>query len=271
MKKIGFIGCGNMGGALAIAVGKKEKIFLYDKDEARARELSEKVEGAELCSFEEFINTCDYVILGVKPNIIPAVAEQIKNCLKDGRSPCLVSMAAGVSTRTIDELLCEAALPVIRIMPNTPVAVGEGMILVCNNGAVSDSMLSEFIEILEYAGKIDVIPEELIDAGSALSGCGPAFVYMYIDALAEAGEKCGLAREKALLYAAQTAKGAAEMLLCSDTSPRELTGNVCSPGGSTIEGVKSLENDALSRVVCNAVKASYEKTLLLGKADKKQS
>ena len=264
MKKIGFIGCGNMGGALAIAVGKKEQIFLYDKDEARARELSEKVEGAELCSFEEIINTCDYVFLGVKPNIIPSVAEQIKNCLKDGRSPCLVSMAAGVSTSAIDELLCEAALPVIRIMPNTPVAVGEGMILICNNGAVSNSMLSEFIEILEYAGKIDVIPEELIDAGSALSGCGPAFIYMYIDALAEAGEKCGLSREKALLYATKMLEGSAKMALLSSDTPSTLKERVCSPGGSTIEGVHALEDANFEGAVRSAVRASYEKTKKLG-------
>jgi pyrroline-5-carboxylate reductase len=150
-------------------------------------------------------------------------------------------------------------------MPNTPVAYGEGMILYCASEEVGDETLAKFRDFMKYAGELDMIPERLIDAGSAVSGCGPAFVYMFIEALADGGVAAGLPREAAMKYAAETVKGAAVTVLRSGKHPGELKDAVCSPGGSTIEGVRALEQAGFRSAVMDAVIASYEKNKLLGK------
>ena len=154
---------------------------------------------------------------------------------------------------------------VIRIMPNTPAAIGKGMMLRCNNAFVSDTALRDFDRIMSASGRVDEIPEKLIDAASAVSGCGPAFVYMFIEALADGGVMSGLSRDKAMLYAAETLIGAAEVVKQTGRHPGALKDAVCSPGGSTIEGVKALEDGKMRGTVSSAVVASYEKTLKLGK------
>ena len=259
--KLGFIGCGNMGGALARAACGE--IMLYDKCEstrdALAREIGAKV-AASACEVAEWADT---VFLGVKPAVIAPVAEEIKYAVK--RSGCtVISMAAGVAIEKIEAILGNGA-PIIRIMPNTPAQVKEGMILVCKNAAVSDKVLDGFLSCMSCAGRFDIIDERLIDAASAVSGCGPAFVCMFIEALADGGVKCGLPRDKALLYAETTVKGAAALALSTEKNPGALKDAVCSPGGSTIEGVMALENGAFRGTVMNAVAAAYEKTLELGK------
>ena len=153
----------------------------------------------------------------------------------------------------------------IRIMPNTPVAVGEGMILYDANSTVTDEQIRVFLEGLSAAGCLDRIPERLIDAAGSLSGCGPAFVYLFAEALADGGVECGVPRDKAQLYAAQTLLGAAEMLLATGKHPGELKDAVCSPGGTTIAGVHALENGAFRATVSNAVTAAFEKTAKLKK------
>lgn len=258
--KIGFIGCGNMGGALARAASGE--IFLYDKNTDAADALATEIGGNAEGSAVALTEKCDMVFLGVKPNIVTTVLEEIKHSLD--KTTVLVSMAAGVAIEKIETALGKQT-PVIRIMPNTPAQVGEGMILVCKNAAVTDEVLDGFLSCMSGAGRLDVIDERLIDAASAVSGCGPAFVYMFIEALADGGVKCGLPRDKALLYAEATVKGAAALALSSGKNPGALKDAVCSPGGSTIEGVMALENGALRGTVMNAVAAAYEKTLKLGK------
>ena len=153
--------------------------------------------------------------------------------------------------------------PIIRIMPNTPVAVGEGMILYDANEWVTSEMLDAFSHALSKAGRLDRLPEGSIDAASALSGCGPAFVYLFSESLADGAVECGLSREKANLYAAQTLYGAAKLLLESGKHPGELKDAVCSPGGTTIAGVHALEEGSFRAATMSAVNAAYQKTLKL--------
>ena len=261
MIKIGFIGCGNMGGALAAAAAKYKdaEIRLFDKDEDKAKSLAERI-GGIVCDIDG-VCACELVFLGVKPNIIPIVADEIaKKVAASGAT--VISMAAGVSLAKLAVMLGD--LPIIRIMPNTPAEVGYGMILYTANEKGAGTV-PIFLESMAAAGKFDAIDERLIDAASAISGCGPAFVYMFIEALADGGVMSGLPRDKAMLYAAETLIGAAEVVKQTGRHPGALKDAVCSPGGSTIEGVKALEDGKMRGTVSGAVVASYEKTVKLGK------
>lgn len=266
MIKVGFIGAGNMGSALARAAAKSAdtKVYLYDKDEDKARKAAKEI-GAEFKSNEDIAKDCDYIFLAVKPNIIKFAAAEIAEIAAERKDFAIVSMAAGVSIESIEKAFSSSTLPVIRIMPNTPVGVGKGMTLWCKNENVTASVASGFEKIMEHSGRLDAIGEKLIDAASAVSGCGPAFVYMFIEALADGGVECGLPREKALLYACETLIGAAETVKASEKHPEELKDAVCSPGGSTIAGVHALEEGAFRASAANAVRAAYAKTLTLGK------
>ena len=261
MIKIGFIGCGNMGGALAAAAAKYKdaEIRLFDKDEDKAKALAERI-GGIVCDIDG-VCACELVFLGVKPNIIPIVADEIaKKVAASGAT--VISMAAGIPLAKLAVMLGD--LPIIRIMPNTPAEVGYGMILYTANEKGAGAV-PLFLESMAAAGKFDAIDERLIDAASAISGCGPAFVYMFIEALADGGVMSGLSRDKAMLYAAETLIGAAEVVKQTGRHPGALKDAVCSPGGSTIEGVKALEDGKMRGTVSGAVVASYEKTLKLGK------
>jgi pyrroline-5-carboxylate reductase len=177
----------------------------------------------------------------------------------------LVTMAAGLSVSTI-EYMCGYAVPVIRIMPNTPASVGEGMILVTSNEFITDEEFAVFEGALSLAGKLDKIKEKYLDAASVISGCGPAFMYMFLESLVDAGKKLGLDESKARMYAEQTMRGAAALASSSDLSLEQLRINVCSPGGSTIEGVKIFEERELSDTVFEALKASYIRTKELARS-----
>ena len=157
------------------------------------------------------------------------------------------------------------ALPVIRIMPNTPVAVGEGMTQYCCNAQVSRQTVQEFLQDMRYSGHLDELEERLIDAASALSGCGPAYMYLFIEALADGAVACGIPRGKAMEYAAATMAGAAQMVLTTGLHPGALKDAVCSPGGSTIAGVRVLEQHGFRGAAMDCVAAAYEKNKLLGK------
>mgnify|MGYP000819758311 CR=1 FL=1 len=154
--------------------------------------------------------------------------------------------------------------PVIRIMPNTPVSLGAGMIQYCADG-VSDDQMFAFLGAMAPAGRLDAVPENLIDAASCVSGCGPAWVYQFIEALADGGVACGLPRAKAQEYAAQMVLGSAKLVLESGQHPGTLKDAVCSPGGSTIQGVRVLEEKGMRGAVMDAVLAAYNKTKEMGK------
>ena len=261
MKKIGFIGAGNMGSALAIAAKKSgAEVFIYDKDEEKAKALATSI-GAEFKMNTDIAAECDLVFLAVKPNIIPYAMAEIGHSLSSNAT--IVSMAAGVAIEKIAD--DDKKLPIIRIMPNTPASVGAGLILWCKNKFVSDSALDIFLEVMAPAGTLMPIDEGKIDAASAISGCGPAFVYMFAEALADGAVECGLPRDRAMLYAAQTLLGASKLLIESGKHPGELKDAVCSPGGTTIAGVHALENGGLRASAMDAVNAAYQRTLELKK------
>ncbi|MBR4173138.1 MAG: pyrroline-5-carboxylate reductase [Clostridia bacterium] len=265
--KVGFIGCGNMGGALIKAAAKSidvNNIYVYDRSREKADALADAL-GVISAGKDGVIAETNYIFLGVKPQVLKNAIEEIRDTLKARQDRfVIVSMAAGVKISTIISAFFGFDLPIIRIMPNTPASVGEGMILYDTNGLVSNEEKEEFLKILSKAGKLDCLPEHLIDAGCALSGCGPAFVDLFAEALADAGVKCGLPRDKALLYAAQTLLGASKLMLETGAHPAVLKDAVCSPGGSTIEGVHMLEMNGFRGDVMDAVCASFEKTKELG-------
>ena len=265
LSKIGFIGCGNMGGTLAKAASKsKNEIFLADYCMEKSKELATEI-GAHAVSNESIAENCDMIFLGVKPQALGGVLDSIADILKSRNDNfTLVSMAAGTTIQTITEM-AKGDYHIIRIMPNTPAAVEKGVILYCLSQNMTDSETQLFLNVLQSAGTLDMIDEKLIDAASAVSGCGPAFVYMFIEALADGGVKCGLPRDKALKYAAGTVLGSAEMVLKTGRHPEELKDNVCSPAGSTIEGVRILETLNLRSACIEAVSASFERTKQLGK------
>lgn len=263
----GFIGCGNMGGALASAVAKTvlgEQITLCDASIEKAEKLAAWC-GAKVGSTEAVAKECRYIFLGVKPQGFEVLFEEIRPMLQAREDEfVLISMAAGMSIAAVEKFAgCDC--PVIRIMPNTPVSVGEGMILYAANQNVSEAQIEVFRNALSAAGVLDALSEEKIDAASALSGCGPAFVYLFAEALADGAVECGLPRDKAMLYASQTISGAAKLLLTSGKHPGELKDAVCSPGGTTIAGVHALESAAFRAASMSAITAAYEKTLKLKK------
>ncbi len=258
----GFIGCGNMGGALALAASKAlsaERLAVCDTDSAKTEPFAKNGQ-ATVASLSVVALNSRYIFLAVKPQAMEALFEALSPMLRKRTEPfVLVSMAAGVSIQRI-EALAGVPCPIIRIMPNTPVSVGTGMILYDANERTSEEEIKGFLNGLSAAGRLDRLPERLIDAAGALSGCGPAFVYLFAEGLADGGVECGLPREKANLYAAQTLLGAAEMLLQSGKHAGELKDAVCSPGGTTIAGVHALEAGAFRADAMNAVVAAFEKT-----------
>ncbi len=263
----GFIGTGNMGGALAKAVAKSTNdILLANKEEATGITLAKKL-NCDFKSNEEVAQSCKYIFLGVKPQIMAEMLEGIKDILKSRKDNfVLISMAAGLSIDTINQMT-DGNYKVIRIMPNTPVEVGLGEILYCANSLVTDEELGTFFTHMQGAGMLTPIDESLMNAGCSVSGCGPAFVYMFIKGMAQGGIDCGIDPQTAISLAAQTVLGSAKLLLESGIDPDILKQNVCSPGGSTIEGVKSLEKDQLEFIIKDAVKASYKRNVELGKKD----
>lgn len=259
MKKIGFIGCGNMGGALVKAVaeaGFSKEVYICDNFAEKTQALSSEL-GVNVSDSKAIARECDFIFMGVKPQVIDIAFAEISSILAERNDCVLVSMAAGVPIAKIVEL--SSAKKIIRIMPNMPVSVGEGVVLASGSNVEEDDV-SFFNDIMKCAGVIDWIDEKLIDAGCAISGCGPAFVYMFIEALADGAVSCGLPRDKAMLYAAETVLGSAKAVLKSGKHPGKLKDEVCSPGGTTIAGVRALENGAFRSNAINAVVAAYEKT-----------
>ena len=264
MPTIGFIGTGNMGGALARAAAKKadNRVLLFNRTQAKAEALAAEI-GAEAMEREELVKQADYLFLGVKPQMLQGLAESLTPLLKARESRfVLVTMAAGTSIEKLLGLL-DGDWPVIRIMPNTPASIGQGMILYSPGPGVTAEEESVFLAAMEGAGRFLRLEERLIDAGSSVSGCGPAFADLFIEALADGGVACGLPRKQALEMAAQMLLGSAALCLESGKHPGVLKDAVCSPGGTTIQGVRVLEERGFRGAVMDAVIAAYEKNFHL--------
>lgn len=265
MATLGFIGTGNMGGALAQAACKampSDQIFLANRTEEKARRLAEEL-GCRVADNKAVAENADLIFLGVKPQMMADLLSEIAPILAGRESRfLLVSMAAGLTVSRIREM-ARGDYPVIRIMPNTPASIGEGMILYTCCDRVTKPEEKVFLDAMRCAGRLAALPEHLMDAGSAVSGCGPAFVDLFIEALADGGVACGLPRAQATEFAAQMVAGAARLVLESGKHPGELKDAVCSPGGTTIQGVRALEESGFRGSVMKAVTAAYEKTLTL--------
>ncbi len=261
--KYGFIGCGNMGRAVAFALSKTTTDFAVTDRSGRAKGEAELLLGCKYTDINTIAEECENIFLCVKPQMMGDMLASISEKLKE-KKPVLITMAAGLTMEKICEMVGEK-LPVIRIMPNTPVLMGKGVILYCGNDLISEEKLADFVSDLSHAGKFDKIPENLFDAATSLTGCGPAYAYMFIEALADGAVSCGVPRQKAVEYAANMLIGAAEMVLQTNVHPGDLKDAVCSPGGSTIAGVRALEQHGFRGAVIDCIIAANEKNKELGK------
>ena len=258
----GFIGCGNMGGAIAKALSKATKeIYVCDRS-GKAAALAEDL-GIVYSDANTIAATCDRIFLAVKPHLMQGVLEPLQETLAE-KKPLLITMAAGLEIRQI-EAFAGCSLPVIRIMPNTPTAIGKGVIQYCCNSLVEKAAAASWLEDMRYCGLLDNLDESLIDAASALSGSGPAYMYVFLEALADGAVTCGIPRAKAMEYAAMTMAGAAEMYLATKQHPGALKDAVCSPGGSTIYGLRALESRSFRAAAMDCVIATYNRNKELGK------
>ena len=256
--KYGFIGCGNMGGAIAKALASNDIDLAVTDRSGKAKAL-----GFPYTSAEDIARNAERIFLGVKPHMMQGVLENLKPILQE-KKPLLITMAAGLTMERIAEMAGDD-LPVIRIMPNTPTAIGKGVIQYCANDLVNPNDLSSWLEDMRFCGLLDQLEERLIDAASALSGSGPAYMYIFLEALADGAVACGIPRAKAMEYAAMTMAGSAEMFLATRQHPGALKDAVCSPGGSTIAGVRALEHKGFRGAAMDCVIATYLRNRELGK------
>ncbi|OCL27965.1 pyrroline-5-carboxylate reductase [Orenia metallireducens] len=261
-KKIGFIGAGAMAEALIKGLIKSElfksnQIYISDIREERLKDLKERYALETTTDNQEIVERVDYLILAVKPKIIPIVLDKVgKNISKSQK---LFSIAAGINTMMIEKHLREK-VSVIRLMPNTPALIGEGAIAYCLGAFAQDEDKNLVNQIFETVGMVLEVEEELMDAVTGLSGSGPAYIYLIIEALSDAGVNVGLNRNDALSLALQTIIGSAKMVLQSENHPGQLKDMVTSPGGTTITGLKILEREGVRSALYQAVEAATIKS-----------
>lgn len=259
---IGFIGCGNMAGAIIKGIIKAgavnaNEIYAYDKDSAKTAALSEET-GINICeNANEIVSACDYTVLAVKPNVLAGVLDGI-NLKTQEKETVLVSIAAGKSIDFIRNSLSHNN-KIIRVMPNINAMAGSACSAYCANEYVSDSNKAFIEKIFGAVGQISEISENYFPLFGVVAGCSPAFSYMFIDEIARAAVKNGMPKNMALSFAAQTVLGSAKLILESEEQPYQLVDKVCSPGGTTIEGVLALQENGFANAVHKAVQAAFEK------------
>ncbi len=266
--KIGFIGGGNMaeaiiGGVINAGLCKKNEVFVCDKNVDTLKKYDSEINTSQ---DNKDALSGEFIILAVKPSIIPLVLDEIKSFGKEAvENKVFVSIAAGVKLLTIKEVLGKKA-KVVRVMPNTPALVGQGMTaLASKDKNVSDEEFNLVIKIFDAVGKTEVVSEELLNTVTAISGSSPPYVYMLIEAMADAGVSGGIPRDVAYKMAAQSVLGSAKMVLESGKHPGELKDMVCSPKGTTIEAVAELEKRGFRSAVIEAMKKCKDKADNLGK------
>ncbi|WIF94019.1 pyrroline-5-carboxylate reductase [Caminicella sporogenes] len=262
-KKVGIIGCGNMasaiiGGIIQSKLISPENVIVSDRDYAKLELISKKYGIKITKDNTEVANFSDILILAVKPYIHDVILEEIKNNVKS--DTVVVTIAAGIDINYIETKLGQT-VKVIRTMPNTPALVRQGMSALCANKNVTNKELENAVKIFESFGKVEIIDEKLMDFIPAISGSSPAYVFMFIEALADGGVASGVPRDKAYKMAAQAVLGAAQMVLETGKHPGELKDMVCTPGGTTIEAVSSLERNNFRGAVIEAVKACNDKAV----------
>lgn len=263
--KLGFIGAGNMGSAILQGILRSHtlpaaSICVSRKHPERSDGLA--AQGVFVTSDNRaLVSASDCIILAVKPVYVPEVIERILDLL---HGKFVISIVAGYSFDMLSSMLPPDAR-FVRVMPNTPLAVGEGMSLMSSRCTCTDEEFAFARSLFEAAGKVAVVEDRVFTAANGISGCGPAFVYAFIEALADGGVRYGVPRALAYELASQTLIGAARMVLETGEHPGRLKDAVCSPGGTTIEGIYALEKGGMRSAVIEAVGATVEKTLRLSK------
>lgn len=259
--KIGFIGLGNMGGAIAqaIAMLNQHELLLSNHNPEKAAKIQETA-GGNILSNKAIVEQADLVFLGIKPNLLASVLTSLSEEVARKSDMIWVSMAAGVSISQLADYL--PVNQMIRMMPNTPVAIGQGMTTFTTQNA---ELAAVFEEVMTLSGQVVQVPESLIDAATAIAGCGPAFVYEIIDSMTQAGLQHGLSVDTARTLAAQTLLGSAQMVLESDKHPAQLRDEVTSPGGSTIAGLAALTESGLQNALIQGINRALDRTQELGR------
>lgn len=259
--EIGFIGCGNMGsamigGILKKGIFRKEEIIVSNLTEEGSRRSREKLGVVTTLDNCEVVKRAGIIVLAVKPQFYEEVLEQIRGELTPDH--LLVGIAPGKTMAWLEEK-CGQPMKVVRLMPNTPALVGEGMTGACVNERVTEEEKEQIRVITESFGRTEFMPERLMDAVGSVSGCSPAFIFMLIEAMADAGVALGMQRKQAYSFAAQAVLGSAKMVLETSMHPGELKDMVTSPAGTTIEGVRTLEKEGFRSAVFEALIACAEK------------
>lgn len=266
--KIGMIGAGNMGSAIlrgTLHAGTNASdLMVYDANQEKMEAMAKELGIAAAASARDLTSRCDLIFLAVKPDVIGSVVREIA---PQAENRVLVSMAAGWSIAQLVHQGDGVRLKMVRIMPNTPAMVGEAMTAVCANPLVNEEELKHVTQILGGIGKVELVQEKLMDAVGGVSGASPAYVYLFIEAMADGAVLLGMPRQQAYTFASQAVLGAAKMVLETGMHPGALKDMVCSPGGSTIEGVRVLEELGMRSAVTEAVIAAAEKTMRMEKAN----
>jgi pyrroline-5-carboxylate reductase len=259
--KIGFIGCGNMAsamieGILKKGIYKKEEIIVSNLTEAGAARSRERLGVVVTRDNREVAAHVPVLVLAVKPQFYEEVICQVRDLLTPEH--LVVGIAPGKTLSWLEEQ-CGQPLRIARMMPNTPAMVGEGMTGLCVNERVREEDIQMLSALSNSFGRTELVPERLMDAVGAVSGSSPAYVYMFIEAMADAAVAQGMPRTQAYSFAAQAVLGSAKMVLEGGRHPGELKDMVCSPGGTTIEGVRTLERLGMRSAVFEALTACAEK------------
>ncbi len=270
--KLGFIGAGNMGtailkGILSSGFLPPEEIAVYDVNPQQSARFAESKPIRIAQSLEGLVEGCDCILLAVKPVYLKDVLLAAKP-LADGKD--FISIAAGWTFAMLTGILNEkSGARVLRVMPNTPAMVGAGFTALCEQTTLSEESFQWAKALFATLGEVAVLPESQFDAIVALTGSSPAYVFIFIEAMADAAVKLGLPRALAYRAAAQAVLGSAQMVLMTEEHPAKLKDMVCSPGGTTIEAVASLERDGFRSAVINAMVACAEKSRSMGETKPK--
>lgn len=270
--KIGFIGAGNMGGAIlkgALKSGflRPDEVAVFDKDQSLLSKFQEDWHITPARSNAELARECEWILLAVKPVFLQEVIGEIVPFVDSKK---LISIAAGWSMDMLKEAFQGTSAQILRVMPNTPALVGAGMTALCTETGLSEKDFDWARQLFGTLGMVQEVPERLFDAVIAVSGSSPAYVFMFIDAMADAAVKLGMPRKMAIESAAQAVLGSAKMLLETREHPAVLKDNVCSPGGTTIEAVQALEENGFRAAVMRAMTACAEKNQMMTKAQKEK-
>jgi len=254
-KTIGFIGSGNMGKAMIGGIINSKlvepmKVIISDLDQKKLDAIHNEFGVLTTTDSKEVARKADIIVLAVKPNIYDIVMKSIKEDIT--KEKLIVTIAAGKTIADIEGILGEDT-KIVRTMPNTPALVNEGMSVLCANKNTTEEELKEVKSIFDSFGESEILPEYLIDAVIGVSGSAPAYVFMFIEAMADGAVIGGMPRDKAYKFAAQAVLGSAKMVLETGKHPGELKDMVCSPGGTTIEAVRTLESKGLRTAVIEAI------------------